>query len=75
MKGLQASPDIQVSKVSKVEREVLGFQESQAPLGILVKEVLQGSQDNQDFLELRVVQGRQVGKAHQEIWGLLDQLG
>lgn len=75
MKGHLASPDLQVSKVPKADREVLGFQGSQDPPAISVKEVLQGPQDNQDSLELLVVQGPQVGKASQETWGLLDQLG
>lgn len=75
MKGHLATPDLQVSKVPKADREVLGFQGSQDPPVIPVKEVLQGPQDNQDFLELLVVQGPQVGKASQETWGLLDQLG
>lgn len=53
----------------------MAFQGSQAPLAIPVKEVLQGSQDNQDFLERQVIQGPQVGKASQETWVPLDQLG
>lgn len=54
--GHLATPDLQVSKVPKADREVLGFQGSQDPPVIPVKEVLQGPQDNQDFLELLVVQ-------------------
>lgn len=54
--GHLASPDLQVSKVPKADREVLGFQGSQDPPAIPVKEVLQGPQDNQDSLELLVVE-------------------
>lgn len=75
MEARLAPLDLRVSKVPKAEREVLGSQGSQAPLAIPVKEVLQGFQDNQDFLELRVIQGPQVGKASQETWGPLDRLG
>lgn len=70
-----ASLDLQVSKVPKAEKEVLGFQGSQVLLATPVKEVLQGSQDNQDFLELPEIQVPQAGKANEETWGLLDQLG
>lgn len=54
--GHLASLDFQVSKVPKADREVLGFQGSQDPPAIPVKEVLQGPQDNQDSLELLVVE-------------------
>lgn len=54
--GHLATLDLQVSKVPKADKEVLGFQGSQDPPVIPVKEVLQGPQDNQDFLELLVVQ-------------------
>lgn len=56
--GRLESLDLRVLKVPKAEREVLGFRGPQAPLAIPVREVLQASQVNQDFLELRVIQVR-----------------
>lgn len=54
--GQLACPDFQVSKVPKAEREMLGFQGSQAHLVTPVKEVLQGSQGNQGSPGLQAVQ-------------------
>lgn len=54
--GQLACPDFRVSKVPKAEREMLGFQGSQAHLVTPVKEVLQGYQGNRGSLGLQAVQ-------------------
>lgn len=72
--GQLACPDFQVSKVPKAEREVLGFQGSQAHLVTPVKEVLQGYQGNRGSPGLQAVQVPQVGKDSEGTWGLWDLL-
>lgn len=74
LKGLLALPDCQGSRVPRAEKVVLGFQGSQAHLAIPVTKALQGLQGLQGSPVLQEAQASQVGKGHEEIWGLLDQL-
>lgn len=74
LQGQLACPDSRVSKVPEAEREVPGFQASQAYPLTPVKGALQGGQGNRGSPGLQAAQVPQVGKDNEGTWDLLDLL-